>query len=113
MTAELQAFINHFKDEAALRSTIEGLLSKQEGCQGVRNLHGANEKGKDLIFYAPAGLRRLKLNACVVKLDKITGSASEASSGARNVLIQCDQALDTPITNTQGQEEWVTYVYVM
>ena len=72
---------------------------------------GTNEKGKDLIFYAPAGLRRLKLNACVVKLGKITGSASDASSGARNVLIQCDQALDTPVINTQGQEVWVTYVY--
>jgi hypothetical protein len=50
MTPELQAFINHFKDEGELRSAIEGLLSKQEGCQGVRNLHRTNEKGKDLTF---------------------------------------------------------------
>src|SRR5437588_700369 len=97
MTPQLQAFIAHFADEEELRSAIEGLLSKQEELVGVRNLHGRDEAGKDLIFYAPAGLGRLRLNACVVKLGKITGSASDAKSGARNVLIQCDQALDTPV----------------
>jgi len=79
----------------------------------VRNLHGKDEHGKDLVFYAPVGLDRLRLNACVVKLGKITGSASDPSSGARNVLIQCNQALDTPVLNTQGHEEWVSQVYVM
>jgi hypothetical protein len=113
MTPELQAFIDYFTDEEELRSAIEGLLCKRDDCQGVRNLHGKDEHGKDLIFYAPAGLGGLRLNACVVKLDKITGSASDPKSGARNVLIQCNQALDTPVLNTQGHEEWVTHVYVM
>ncbi len=113
MTPELQAFIDHFKDEAELRSAIEGLLAKREDCLGVRNLHGRDERGKDLIFYAPAITGRPKLHACVVKLERINGSASDATSGARNVLIQCDQALDTPVVNTQGQEEWVSYIYVM
>jgi hypothetical protein len=113
MTPELQAFIDHFSNEDQLRSAIEGLLSKREEFSGVRNLHGKDECGKDLVFYAPAGLGRPKLNACVVKLSKITGSASDPTSGARNVLIQCNQALDTPVTNTQGQEEWVSHVYVM
>lgn len=113
VTPELQAFIDHFRDEAELRSAIEGLLSRRDECQGVRNLHGKDEHGKDLIFHAPAGLGRPKLNACVVKLDRITGSASDATSGARNVLIQCDQALDTPVLNALGQEEWVSHVYVM
>jgi hypothetical protein len=113
VTSELQAFINHFADEEELRSAIEGLLCKREECSGVRNLHGKDECGKDLIFHAPTGLGRLSLNACVVKLDKITGSASDAKSGARNVLIQCNQALDTPVLNTQGHEEWVSQVYVM
>jgi len=113
MTSELQAFIDYFADEEELRSAIEGLLSKREECSGIRNLHGKDEAGKDLIFYAPAGLGRLSLNACVVKLAKITGSASDPRSGARNVLIQCDQALDTPVLNTQGKEEWVNQVYVM
>lgn len=113
MTPELQAFIDHFEDEEHLRSAIEGLLSKQGEFRGVRNLHGKDECGKDLVFYAPAGLGGLKLNACVVKLSKISGSASDSASGARNVLIQCNQALDTPITNTRGEREWVSYVYVM
>src|SRR3954453_9203079 len=113
MTTELQAFIDHFANEAELRSAIEGLLSRREECVGIRNLHGKDECGKDLIFYAPAGLGRNTLNACVVKLDKINGSASDAKSGARNVLIQCNQALDTPVVNAQGQDEWVAHVYVM
>jgi len=113
VTPELEGFIEHFADEEELRSAIEGLLSRREECAGVRNLHGKDESGKDLIFHAPAGLGRLKLNACVVKLGKITGSASDPKSGARNVLIQCNQALDTPVLNTQGQEEWVSQVYVM
>jgi hypothetical protein len=113
VTSELQAFINYFADEEQLRSAIEGLLCKREECLGVRNLHGKDECGKDLIFHAPVGLGRLSLNACVVKLGKITGSASDVRSGARNVLIQCSQALDTPVLNTQGHEEWVNRVYVM
>jgi hypothetical protein len=113
MTPELQAFIDHFENEDKLRSAIEALLSRREECLCVRNLHGKDEHGKDLIFHAPAGLGRLKLNACVVKLGKISGSASDPTSGARNVLIQCNQALDTPVINTQGQEEWVSHVYVM
>jgi len=80
VTPELQSFIEYFADEEQLRSAIEGLLSKREECLGVRNLHGKDEQGKDLIFYAPAGLGRLRLNACVVKLGKITGSASDSTS---------------------------------
>jgi hypothetical protein len=113
MTPELQAFINFFETEERLRSAIEGLLSRREECSGVRSLHGKDELGKDLIFYAPIGLGRLALNACVVKLDKISGSASDPKSGARNVLIQCDQALDTPVVNAQAKEEWVNQVLVM
>jgi hypothetical protein len=107
MTPELQAFIDFFETEERLRSAIEGLLSRRDECSGIRNLHGKDELGKDLIFYAPIGLGRLGLNACVVKLDKISGSASDPKSGARNVLIQCDQALDTPVVNAQAKEEWV------
>jgi hypothetical protein len=96
-----------------MRSAIEGLLSRREECSGIRNLHGKDEVGKDLIFYAPMGLGCLGLNACVVKLDKISGSASDPKSGARNVLIQCDQALDTPVVNAQAKDEWVNQVLVM
>jgi hypothetical protein len=113
MTSELQAFIDFFQDEHQLRAAIEALLSRREECTGVRQLHGRDEAGKDIIFYSPMALGRLGLNACVVKLGKITGSASDPKSGARNVLIQCEQALDTPITNTQGKEEWVGNALVM
>lgn len=49
MTSELQAFIDHFRNEEELRSAIEGLLSKREEFVGVRNLHGKDEYGKDLL----------------------------------------------------------------
>ncbi len=113
MTKELAAFISFFADEEALRSAIEGLLNRRDGCSGIRNLHGKDENGKDLIFYEPAGLGRMRLYACVVKVGKITGSASDPKSGARNVMIQCQQALDTPVLSTEGQAEWVNHVFVM
>jgi hypothetical protein len=113
MTPELQAFIDFFESEKKLRSAIEALLSRRQECSGVRQLHGSDEAGKDLVFHAPIGLGRLALNACVIKLDKITGSASDPRTGARNVLIQCEQAIDTPVVNTQGKEEWVNHVLVM
>ena len=113
MTPELQAFIDFFNTEDQLRSAIEALLARREECSGVRQLHGKDEAGKDIVFYAPIGLGRLALNACVIKLGKITGSASDPRTGARNVLIQCDQALDTPIVSAQGKEEWVNQVLVM
>jgi len=113
MTPELQAFIDFFSNEEELRSAVEGLLFRREECRGVRNLHGKDEAGKDIVFYASSALGRSRLNACVIKLAKITGSASDPSSGARNVLIQCDQALDTPVLTSHGQEEWVSHIYVM
>jgi hypothetical protein len=52
------------------------------------------------------------LNACVVKKDKISGSVSD-SDGARNVMFQVEQALDTPHINGQGEEESVSKVFVI
>jgi hypothetical protein len=61
VTPELQAFIDHFKNEAELRSAIEGLLSRRDECQGIRNLHGKDEHGKPSFG---DGKRQEKTSAC-------------------------------------------------
>jgi hypothetical protein len=112
MTDELKEFIDSFPTEQVLRRDLETLLGKINGNRLVRQLHGAEELGKDIIYYGPGGLDNDCLYACVVKKTKITGSA-DSDDGARNVLIQAEQALDTPHTTEKGAEEWVGRVFVM
>ncbi len=52
------------------------------------------------------------LCACVVKRDKISGSAS-SSSGAMTVVNQARQALSNPYVNHKGEEERVERVYII
>ena len=109
--SQLQLFAQAFPSEAHLRSAIADLLRKMRGIE-VRETHGPNEKGKDLLFYGPDGLRDRALFACVVKNEPITGSAS-AATGARSVFHQAEQSLDTPALNETGESESVRGVYIM
>lgn len=113
MTTELQAFIDFFATEEQLRNAIEGLLTRTPGVSGVTNRHSSGEIGKDIVFYSRGALGDRVLHACVIKNGKISGSASSISSGARNVLIQAEQSLDTPIRNANGETESINHVYVM
>ena len=79
---------------------------------GVQRTHGTQEYGKDIIFYGPGALTETRLHACVVKNTPITGTV-ESKSGARTVLFQAQQALDTPFVNSKGDNERVQLVYVM
>jgi len=112
MTSDLQHFAESFRDEAELRERLAGLFPKMPAIQGLQVTHGTQEYGKDLIFYSQDAIGDWILNACVVKNDKITGSAEGPGSG-RNVLVQVEQALDTPHIGTSGQEENVAHVYVI
>ena len=96
MTDDLKRFIEGFENEDALRRAVEALLVKMPDCTRVRATHGAAELGKDIVFYSTGPMGELLLNACVIKNDKISGSA-ESSSGARTVFHQVEQALDTHI----------------
>jgi hypothetical protein len=104
-------FSTQFKSEDDLRKTLAKLLAKM-GKKGVQITHGAQEYGKDLVFYEPDSFGSDSLIACVVKNGKITGSADSVDS-ARNVLIQVEQALDTPYINPAGVDEHVSRVFVV
>jgi hypothetical protein len=111
-TAELRRFAALFKTEADLREQIANLLTHVNGVTGVRITHGAQETGKDVVFFAPSGLEDKVLHACVIKNLPLSGSAS-SNQGARTVLIQAEQALDTPYVDQNGKEHRVSKAYII
>lgn len=112
VTDDLKRFIEGFENEDALRRAIEALLMKMPGCANVRATHGSLEQGKDITFCSEGPMGEVLLNACVIKNEKISGSA-ESGSGARTVFHQVEQSLDTPILNEQGQAQAVSRAYVI
>ncbi len=112
VTDDLKRFIEGFDNEDALRRAVEALLMKMPGCTNVRAHHGPLEQGKDIVFCSEGPMGEALLNACVIKNDKISGSA-ESSSGARTVFHQVEQSLDTPILNEQGQSQFASRAYVI
>lgn len=116
---QVDLFARVFKSEAHLRRAIADLFRKM-GHAGVKITHGANEKGKDIIFYGTGPLGEKRLFACVVKNDPITGRADDHRRGAptivdvaRTVANQIRQAFDEPLPNGKGADEWVDSVYVI
>lgn len=111
---QLDRFIASFTNEAELRTAIIGLLERMPNASNVRLTHGGSaEKGKDIVFHSLGPFGQRQLVACVVKNDRITGSA-DSNHGARNVLFQAEQALDTPIPSVaNGSDEHVSQVFVI
>jgi hypothetical protein len=107
-----EQFAGMFKDEGELRKAIASMLRKIEGVTGVEITHGTREHGKDIIFYKAGGLGEIRLFACVVKNEKITGSVN-SSHGAKTVLSQAEQAFEEPYINGDGDTERVDHVYIM
>jgi hypothetical protein len=109
---ELSRFVRLFENEEKLREQVATLLSKFPGVTGVRITHGSQELGKDIVFFAQSGLDEKALHACVVKNGRITGSA-DSNMGARTVVNQAEQALDTPYTHTDGRQLVPSKVYII
>ena len=101
-----------FSSEALLQQALARLFNRMPGITGVQILQGAQELGKDLVFYFQGPLGEPMFCACVVKNKKITGAA-EGNSGARTIYNQADQAFDTPYTDSFGRELKVERVYVV
>ncbi len=101
-----------FKNEALLREAVITLLRVMPGVTGVIEKHGRGEVGKDIVFNIPGGLGETLLCACVVKSERISGSA-DSTTGARTVFHQAEQALDTQFTDATGVERRVALVYVV
>jgi hypothetical protein len=111
-SSELEHLAQSFSSEEELRERLATLFSKMPGIRGVKVTHGTQEYGKDIILYSQDAMDDWILNACVVKNDKITGAADGNTSG-RNVLVQAEQALDTPYINSSAEEESVSHVYII
>jgi hypothetical protein len=112
-STKLDRFISSFRHEAELRVAILGLLEKLPNTTNVRLTHGSQEHGKDIVFHSTGAFEQRQLVACVVKNDKITGSADK-DQGARAVYTQAEQALDTPVANVaDGREERVAQVFII
>src|SRR5215211_4397225 len=103
---------NAFSSEDLLQQAIAGLLTRMPDVSGVQILQGAQELGKDIIFYIKGGFEELILCACVVKNARITGDAAK-SGGARTIFIQAQQAFDSPHADGSGKEVRVERVYVV
>lgn len=108
----LDTFAKSFKNERLLQHAIAELLSRMENVTGVQILQGTLELGKDIVFFTPGGFGERQLNACVVKNTRLTGDCA-SSQGARTVLVQAQQAFDTPHLDDNGNEIRVTRVYVI
>jgi hypothetical protein len=101
-----------FSSEDLLRQAIANLLSRMPGVSDVQILHGSQEHGKDIVFWTKGPLSEPLPCACVIKNEEISGSV-DSNRGARTVLFQAEQALDTPFTNALGEEQRIHRVYVM
>jgi hypothetical protein len=109
---ELLRFASLFDNEEKLRDQVATLLAKFPGVGSVRITHGSQEFGKDIIFFAQSGLNEKALHACVIKNSPIKGSA-DSNVGARTVVNQAEQALDTPYTHTDGRQLIPSKVYII
>ena len=103
---------NAFSTEDLLQQAIAGLLTRMPDVSGVQILQGAQEFGKDIVFYIKGGFEELILCACVVKNAKISGDAAK-SGGARVIFNQAQQAFDSPHADGSGKEIRVERVYVV
>src|ERR1700722_15770336 len=112
MTSELQHFAEAFRNEADLQERLATLFSKVTGAQGVRATQGTQEYGKDIIFYSQDATGDWILNACVVKNEKITGSAEGLSSG-RTGVTQGQQPFDALQIKASAENDSVAHVYVI
>ena len=92
-----------FSSERLLQQAVAGLLRRMPGIASVQILQGADELGKDIVFTISGGFGEPLLCACVVKNTKITGDVGK-SSGARTVLLQIEQAFDSPHLDGSGRE---------
>lgn len=79
---------------------------------GVQIRHGPQEDGKDIVFHGPGPFGDSLPCACVVKNQRITGAVA-SSGGARTVLFQVQQALDTPFTDGSGRDVRIQRAYVV
>jgi hypothetical protein len=102
----------HFSSEALLQQAVAGLFQRVPDVSDVQILQGPTEDGKDVVFVSTGPLGERMPCACVIKNTRIDGSVAK-SSGARTVLFQAQQCLDSPYVDKAGNQIRVERVYVV
>ncbi len=91
--------------EKQLRKEVLIPLLSSMGFKGVREYHGARERGKDIICYSLNNLGNREYMAVVVKVTKIHGSVGKEGSVANMVYTQVQQALNEPYVDVYDIKE--------
>ncbi len=112
--SEKKQRLQKIPDEKAFRDDLCTLLKKM-GYKGVELLHGANEHGKDIVFYATeAIIGERQYIAVVAKIGKLTGGTSKDSGHIVNIANQIKLAMTIPFNNTTTKkEQYINTVWVV
>jgi len=73
------------------------------GYERVTITHGTLEFGRDICFLEVDRLGRQIWRGVQIKASTVSGSLS-SDAGIRNILNQCQAALDTPYVTSEGKE---------
>jgi hypothetical protein len=88
-------------NEAQLRGVLEELL-RVMGYQRVSNVHSPIETGKDLVFFENDRIGRPIWRAIQAKAEEPLSGSLTGPKGLRTVLQQCEAALDSDYTDSNG-----------
>lgn len=97
--------------EPELYRIVEHLL-KTLGYGPVRLMHGTLEAGKDIVFAERDKIGREVWRAIQVKAFQLTGSLT-SPKGFRSALLQCEAALDTPYSDSNGRAVRIAEVWLI
>ncbi len=92
-------------NEASFRVDVIVPLLKKMGFEKVKETHGVNELGKDIVFYEPAKLGGFH-SAVVAKAGNISGSAS-GEKNLQIVLNQINMAFKNPFFNVEDKQNYL------
>ncbi|MEW6160184.1 MAG: NACHT domain-containing protein [Verrucomicrobiota bacterium] len=101
-----------FPQETALRAALIGLLAKMPDVSDVQELHGTNEKGRDIVFKTVGPFGESVNCACVVKNHDIHTKTGKPD-GIFGVLNQARACLKNPFPDAGGQMAQIQRVYVI
>lgn len=108
-------FLKEIHDEKYFREEILFYLLKKMGFYGVTLTHGADEGGKDIVFYdIDQRTKKKKYYAVVAKVGKIRGGSSSDNQNIINISNQIMRSFDEPYYDIEDKEEiGIQEVWVM
>lgn len=96
--------------EPELRVVVRDLLNAM-GYKQVAITHGSLELGRDLVFAETDRIGRLIWRGVQVKAQPLSGTLERG--GLRNLMTQCEAALDSPFTPSSGDPVHLSEVWII